>query len=329
MMKSVVIVAMGVLLMAAMTAGYYRFFPDSSVVILSGDLESHESLPSRNKHPLAATFQQAATFRGAQPDGRLLVIDGRLLINRDLRLWMDYYLSAVGEVSLDDIVEYMKAEMRTLPEPANREALDLLQAYLSYLASISEYDEIAGRKIAYSNIEELTARQQWVMDLRRLYFDDVTVAAFFAEDEAIDDFTLKRLELLQQGASPGEISALETRLPQPVQVARRQAASVQDSLQLRHQHSDPATLRQARSERFGNEAAERLAQLDEERAIWKSRLQQYHRFTQDQRGEPDYEVMVQAYRNQHFSVAEQRRLDAALISLQTARQPLGVGSVED
>jgi lipase chaperone LimK len=235
----------------------------------------------------------------------------------------------VGEVSLDDIVEYMKAEMRTLPEPANREALDLLQAYLSYLASISEYDEIAGRKIAYSNIEELTARQQWVMDLRRLYFDDVTVAAFFAEDEAIDDFTLKRLELLQQGASPSEISALETRLPQPVQVARRQAASVQDSLQLRHQHSDPATLRQARSERFGNEAAERLAQLDEERAIWKSRLQQYHRFTQDQRGEPDYEVMVQAYRDQHFSVAEQRRLDAALISLQTARQPLGVGSVED
>ena len=52
-----------------------------------------------------ADILQLKTFRFASVDGQLAQDkDGHLIVNRDLRHWIDFYLSAIGELSLEQVL---------------------------------------------------------------------------------------------------------------------------------------------------------------------------------------------------------------------------------
>lgn len=311
MMKAIiaaVIIGMGLI-------AYIKWTPAPKVSVYSAANIADEAsaIIARDN---SVAIETAKTFRGANEDGALRTLSGHLLVDRDLRRWIDFHLSATGELSLEDIVNAMQIKMRALPVPANSEALDLLARYLTYRQDIDNYDALTARKIAANDSGSLTARVEWMENLRRLYFDEKTIGAFFGLDEHLDRYTLEKLALMQSGASADDLALLDEALPLSIRVQREQARTLNRLDNINERFAlDTQALKQQRALAFGPEAAERLQRLDEQRADWKHRLQAYQSYKVSVEDEFNAAQLIELYADEYFSSSEKLRLEAASVSV--------------
>lgn len=277
-----------------------------------------------------AHTQPTQTFRGARMDGRLWAgPDGHLIIDSALRQWFDSWLSLQGEWLLEDILAAMQQHFDALGEPATTEARELLQAYMDYRQALSDYDDRTGRGLVNADTDVLAQRLDWVERLRREFFTDAVVRAFFGADETLDRHLLARRQLRQQGASAEELQALEQTLPAEIQKYRQQSHSLRAMQEQEHswqaEGMDAETLAQQkyeyRSRQWGEAAAQRLAKLDNQHQEWQQRIAQYAEYRQQllNHGSGDHSSITAEQRTalnrwlqQHFSEQEQRRVPAAL-----------------
>lgn len=270
--------------------------------------------------PVAPDYSALKTFRGAAVDGQLRTdFKGRLVIDMQLRHWIDFHLSAQGEVPLAEIVALMQQQMQQLPQPGQQQALQLLDDYLGYLQALAGYDAEAARRLVQPGMDDLEARLLWQQRLRREWLQPLVVEAFFGAEEQLDQHTLASRRLRRDGASPEALAALEQTLPEPLQQMRQESRQL---LQLRQQEqqlsqsNDPGALQQWREQQFGPEAAGRLADLDKQHQQWQQRLQAYQAYRDSLAlqglNEADRERLLATYQRKHFSAAEQKRLPAAL-----------------
>ncbi len=264
------------------------------------------------------------TFRGASVDGYLRTDHrGQLVVDIQLRHWMDFYLSAQGEVMLDDLLRTMRSQIAGLPEPGQSQALKIMDEYLGYLAALADYDREAEKRIGQSGIDELSARVAWQQRLRREWLEPDVVEAFFHADEVMDNYTLARQQLRAQGADEAQLAALDSSLPQELQRMRAQSQQVltlqQQEQQLRQQGASVAAVQQWREQQYGKEAAERLARTDLQQQQWQQRLKDYQQYRDSLAlqglDNQDREMLLRTYRSRHFSETEQKRLNAALTLL--------------
>ncbi|MCD8522983.1 MAG: hypothetical protein LRY66_00745 [Saccharospirillaceae bacterium] len=272
-------------------------------------------------HPDVTTLM---TFRGASVDGYLRTDHrGQLVIDIQLRHWMDFYLSAQGEVPLDELLLIMRSQIAGLTEPGRSQAGNLLDNYLGYLAALGDYDREAEKRIGQSGMDELAARVAWQQRLRREWLEPPVVEAFFHADEVMDNYTLARQQLRAQGADEAQLAALDSSLPQELQQMRAETRQIltlqQREQQLREQGSSVADLQHWREQQFGKEAAERLAKADQQQQQWQQRLHDYQQYRDSLAlqglANQDRELLLNTYRSRHFSEAEQKRLSAALTLL--------------
>ena len=170
-------------------------------------------------------LNELKTFRGASADGLLRTdLQGNLIIDMALKRWIDFYLSARGELPLDDIIAAMHSEISQLIQPGQQQAMTLLDNYLGYLAALGEYDEQTGQRLAGADFDAMAARLQWQQRLRREWLQPDVVEAFFAEDEAIDSYTLERIRVARAGGDPAGVS--DDVLPQNIRDMRERSRSV-------------------------------------------------------------------------------------------------------
>lgn len=244
---------------------------------------------------------------------------GALIPTPELRQMFEYYLSALGEESLQQLVTRIENTLATLDEPARSQALETLGAYLDYKLAVSDLEE------AYRGAGQLTPAQvQQRMDkvhaLRRTWLDNTTAEAFFAQDEAIDRFQMEQMRITQNASLTDEqrqaaITRAESALPEPIREAREQTRRFTEYEQAREQYADdPAALKAWRQEAFGAEAAGRLAELDKKQSAWDKRWKTYsdERETLMSSGlaGPDLETALDRLRARHFSGNEQIRAQA-------------------
>ncbi len=269
-------------------------------------------------------FSQLRTFQGAQVDGALRVNrQGELIVDRDLRRWIDFHLSAQGEVGLETIVQWMQYEIQKLPAPGQQQATQVVQDYLNYLADLADYDYEESKRIVSSDFDQLGARLAWQQRLREQWFDEPVLSAFFEQDRVLDQLYLTRLKHQAGQVDHDQLNVLEQALPMDVQLARQQTRSVltlnSQQQQLREQGADAASIHQWRIDTYGVDVAERLAHVDQQQAQWRERLVKYQDFLSSQAvqglSEQDRERLIQRYRQQHFDENEQKRLTAALTLL--------------
>ncbi|ASP38306.1 hypothetical protein CHH28_06250 [Bacterioplanes sanyensis] len=264
------------------------------------------------------------TYRGAQMDGALkLHSDQSLVIDRDLRHWIDFHLAALGEASLGQMTELMEQQIAALPQPARGQALRLVQRYLQYRAALADFDRVAQRRQTQeaTSLEVLAERLDWQQRLRRQYFDGKTVAAFFADDELLDRYQLQRLQLADK-------NAVTATLPDDLITLREQTRLLQSHQQqehtLREEGASDQQLQQWRTEQYGEVAAQRLQQLDQQQAQWRQRVSAYQAYQnsliEQALDEQQRAALLQQYRLRHFSSVEQKRLPAALALLSDAHQ---------
>lgn len=264
------------------------------------------------------------TFRGASVDGYLRTDHrGQLVVDIQLRHWMDFYLSAQGEVPLDDLLQTMRSQIAALPEPGQSQALKIMDEYLGYLAALGDYDRDAEKRISQSGMDELAARVAWQQRLRREWLEPNVVEAFFHADEIMDNYTLARQQLRAQGADEAQLAALDSSLPPELQHMREQSQQVltlqQQEQQLRQQGASAEAVQQWREQQYGKEAAERLASVDKQQQQWQQRLTDYQQYRDSLAlqglDNQDREMLLRTYRSRHFSDTEQKRLNAALTLL--------------
>lgn len=221
----------------------------------------------------------APSLRGTLPDGALVVdASGRFVPTSDALDLFDYYLSAVGEQPLEQIVARIELEIRARLDPPDT-ALELLGQYLAYRDAVREL--VATQGLDALSLER---RLQRLREIRRGVFGAALAAQLFEEEETRAREAIAWREVaLDPDLGPDEraerLAALEAQLPE-AELQRRERATVaqrlleQEAL-LRADGTSEAEIDARRRRAFGEEAAARLAALDAARAEWNARVADY------------------------------------------------------
>lgn len=251
---------------------------------------------------------------------------GRLVVDRGLRELFDYFLSLLGEESLEVIRGRLQAWLSgRLPASARAQALDLLARYIAYQKARGAADP--GRTAASDaalSLASFDQRQQRLAALRARHFTPDEVQAFFGEEIMHDRHVQARWTLMSDAALPPvekarRLDALKAGMPEGWRAAESVAERHRDLTELsedwRRRQGDPVELRQIRERLVGAEAADRLEGLDRQRADWAQRLATWRvqsaRIRDDaQLSEPQRAQALNSLRQQSFNDREWLRVEA-------------------
>lgn len=226
------------------------------------------------------------SLQGSDVDGELPVdAAGHLRVVRGVRNCFDYFLSLVGEEPVPRVRERLQAYVRhQLKEPAQSEALDLLNRYLNYRTAVEQLAQQGGAAASGSGIDALRAHLDQQRRLRQQMFSPTEHAAFFGDEETLGNYSVASLLIMQDGSlnareKAARIHQLNATLPPAVQEAISARERVEQltavTQQLRAEGASPEALRAVRVDLVGAEAADRLEALDAQRSQWSSRLQAF------------------------------------------------------
>ncbi|MCG8611020.1 MAG: hypothetical protein MI864_10840, partial [Pseudomonadales bacterium] len=130
----------------------------------------------------------------------------------------------------------------------------------------------------------LRQQKSQVQQLREQFFTTDQYDSFFAEEDTYDNYMLDQLDIsrneqLSQEEKRIQSAALAATLPPEVKQLRESVSRFgelhQETEQLKSQGASAGQLFEVRAEKLGSEAATALAELDQQRANWKQRLNQY------------------------------------------------------
>lgn len=268
---------------------------------------------------------------GTIPDGDLLALQGNVipgmpaaLAYGELRRLFDYYLSAVGEQSVEAIALQIHSELdRRLPPPQAKKAQRLLGLYLEFkraLVDLERKPELAG-----NGVQAIRQRLYAMQDLRARYFSAEETQGMFAFEDAYDLDAIARLEVSQNTALDArqkkeQLAVLDAAMPATLREDREASYSVarveQQVADLRTNGASEDDIYRMRAKAFDPQAASRLAEVDREEASWKNRISIYlearKRLLQAQANasESELQLALLQLRKAQFTDDEQRRLPA-------------------
>jgi lipase chaperone LimK len=266
------------------------------------------------------------SLQGTDVDGEILIDENKNLhVTKRLRDLFDYFLSTLGEESLATIIERVKAYVQhRVPDPAKTQVLQLFEKYLAYRDALKQINEAGGKSLDQIDPDAIARQKAQEQRLRQQYFNAEEIQAFFGEEDTLDDFTLRSLRINQDKSlsdveKARHLKVLSDQLPASVQQGMQ---STLQSHQLQSLTEDwkkrggsALELRQIRQELVGVEATERLEQLDQQRAGWQQRVNQYLAQRESILGNKNLSAAQQqqqitTLRQQGFDSAEQKRLPA-------------------
>lgn len=237
----------------------------------AGDLQTR----SVGRAPTNAS--QPASQQGSTADGGVRFDShGNPVTDAELRRYFDWYLAGLGEQDMPTLRARLARDLALRMTPAQR--MDVLAWFDRYVAYQQASTRLAG-------IGDLRERLDAVHALRNHMLGANAAKGFFGEEEteAMRVLSMRQLQR-EAGRNPGlrasEQSELEEQSPGYAE-ARKEAAMRQQVLELSsdfdRQHSSAAERHAERTALLGAGAADRFAELDQQRAQWEGRLQAYVR----------------------------------------------------
>ncbi len=332
-MRRVVLATLAVLVAAGVLFVRGRGTPDARIAVADhADGAAAGSAPAGNDRgaaagvgaPREALARRPRSLRGTRVDGGLVVDDGHFVPTLDARRMFDYFLTATGEVPEDALRARLQHEIaRRLPPEAAREATLLLERYLTYRERV--------RHLATVDVpsdDDLDARLATLVALRREVLGPDAAEAFFADEEADAQRLLDARRIANDPSlSPEEratrvediFAAAEADLPADVR-ATRKASRLANALrgaeeEIRAQGGADADVAAMRTRLAGPEAAARLADLDQRRNAWQSRVDAFRAARERVRHDPSLAPEARAAAvarllEESFTSAERRRVEA-------------------
>jgi len=293
---------------AALVAGAWRLIPQ----------DSGAPAPQSPGHaPAGVRLAQSTASPSAAPPDALALSSNAVdpLLAPGLRDELEAMLLEAGDMPDPQALKRRLADLvaRRFGEALSTRALALAERYVDYRVALGELKPPEDATDPRALRDVLQARDA----LRRQYFDETEFGALFADQQALDRYTLARLEIERNPDLTAEqrrqaLAGTETELD-PQQRAERAQSVVQEAVgaqtaAFNAAGTDDRTRFAQRSARFGEDAAQRLAQLDAQDRDWNARLDDYARA---QASQTDANALAQL-RERSFTPQEQLRLDAAL-----------------
>lgn len=273
-------------------------------------------VPRPGAKPYRGTARRPASLRGTEVDGGFLIDDdGHFVPSRDALDLFDYFFVASGEEPEDVIVARIREEIRRRLGPkAAPDALAFLESYLHYRERTRA---LAGDRAAPADtldaLSELR-REAFGGDADRLFgAEEARLRVSLAQREIAGDPSLDEQE------KRALIDALYAELPPEAQRARRRSMAPArlraDEEDLRRAGATDVEVRTHRAELFGEEAADRLAALDQRRAAWNARVAAYLRERDEVLADPsrplaDREAEAETLLLERFAGPERLRVRA-------------------
>lgn len=242
----------------------------------------------------------------------------------ELKRLFDYYLSAVGEQSIETITLQIRSELdrRLPPEQANK-AQRLLGLYIEFKRELVRLE--TQPRLAGNGVHTIRARLLAMQDLRNGFFNEEETQGMFGFDDTYDLDAIARLEISQNTALSAvqkqqQLAAVDAAMPADLR-REREASSVvvrveQQAQDLRAKGASEDDVYRMRAKEFDPQAAARLADVDREEAAWKARIARY----QDERSkllkaqanatESERQTVLAHLQQTYFTEAERPRLAA-------------------
>lgn len=270
--------------------------------------------------PLPASLEGTEEPKGWRADA-----DGNWEVTPALRNLFDYYLTALGEAPLDELVGHIREALSELPEEARREAKAVLRDYLDYRIEMDGIEDPMGESGETPGPEEMAARLSKIRDLRRETMGDTVTEAFFAREEALNDYALERARIQADESLSGEareqrLADAEAQLPESMRESRqasRDYRNYRERLEaIESGAADTESIDALRAEQFGEEGAERLAEVDRQREDWDRRVSRYREDLAALRNEDisqaDFQAEREVLRERYFEEGGERTRIRAL-----------------
>ena len=240
--------------------------------------------------PVSRAAPFVRSMQDTLPDGDLQTVRAgaapgasSTLAYGELKRLFDYYLSAVGEQSVETITLQIRGELdRRLPPVHAQQAQRLLGLYIAFkreLVRVESQPQLAG-----NGLQAIRGRFLAMQDMRARYFSSEETQGMFGFEDAYDLDAIARLETSQNPALSADqkkqqLAALDAALPEQLR-KEREATSVvvrveQQALDLRAKGGSDDDVYRMRAKELDPEAAARLADVDRDEAAWKSRIARY------------------------------------------------------
>jgi lipase chaperone LimK len=231
------------------------------------------------------------SMEGTAPDGDLLSAlaapgtgaTAGALPYAELKRLFDYYLSAVGEQSIETIAQQIRTVLDQRLSPAQAPAAKrLLGQYLAFKRELVTLEKELGA--GPTGVQALRKRFVAMQDLRARFFNAAEEQGLFGFEDMYDADALARLEIDQNPALSAaqkreQLAALDAAMPAALRADREAPRVVlraeQKAQEMRANGASEDDIFRMRAKAFDPAAASRLADLDREEAAWKNRIASY------------------------------------------------------
>ncbi|SQD80672.1 lipase secretion chaperone [Moritella yayanosii] len=216
--------------------------------------------------------------------------DGELVINKKIQHLFDFYLSAMGEESLDMIVARIKHRLKLqLVDPALRKGLSILTGYLQYLNAVTvikqQFEQgIDPDDVGEYALENVIQVREMVLDARATYLDLDVIVAFFGQSDEYETYMLSvasinknsELSTVEKQLAKAELDTTAPAWLLTQQHNANQLNQYREQYQtLQVQGASQTELQDFTQQSFLPEVVDRLAILDEKRQQWQIKLDEY------------------------------------------------------
>jgi lipase chaperone LimK len=222
--------------------------------------------------------------------------DGNLRISADVQRIFDFFLSTIEQEDLSVILQRIQEYLDFhLDEPALSQSLAVMNQYVAFKKALFDFEvqrseslraltDSPGGLSGETYIALLEEQLQAQKDLRNLHLDPQVHEAFYEDEEIYDDYSLARMKVqadktLSASEKQDRLAEIDAQAPSEL-VESRKEAQLTDILKektnaLKESGASASEIKALRTEMLGVEAAERFEALDQERARWQQRLDQY------------------------------------------------------
>ena len=235
-----------------------------------------------------------SSLKGIYFDRHLAVDEaGNLRISSDIKDVFDFFFSAIEDEELDVVLNRIREYLSyKLDEPARGQAFELLNDYVKYKASILDLELAFSERIQqFSNANEapefgkeyldlVSERMEAVKLLRSEVLNPEMHEAFYGEKELYDNYMLSKLAIqadstLTEQQKRSALEILDNNMPAEF-ISKRAAANPVEALRMATAaSSDTEDIYTVRADLVGEDAAQRLGDLDGQRALWTQRYDSY------------------------------------------------------
>ncbi|HAS6626449.1 lipase secretion chaperone [Vibrio parahaemolyticus] len=215
--------------------------------------------------------------------------------------FFEYSLSGLGEHSLEEIQENVEESI----SQQNSLGIDveLFQTYLAYKRALSKLELLEDTTLSLNQLQRLN---EAILNLQLEYFNDQQISQLFDEENRLRQLAIEKLAIktYEQDSDSQQLLLNQALSEQPeyIQQSERNNALTRQLDQTALLSSQDKYL--ARVELVGEEGAQRLQTLDEQRATFETELTNYL--------EKRADIL-----NDEFLDSEQKQLEIAILRKQS------------